>query len=204
MFNLGAAYLKAERYGEAADFFQKLLETHTRLNGPDHPDSLEASGALQEAYRLAGNRNEGKRLALRRIDAARKQPDEIQLSSALATAADALLSFEDFASAEPLARECLQIRQTKLPRTWLCFNAQSILGGVLLGLAKYDEAEPLLLQAIEGLDEHLDEIPEQGRRHLEATIERLAKLYESTNRPEDAGRWNARLQETSGTQRSTE
>ena len=62
----------------------------------------------------------------------------------------------------------------------------NLLGGALLGQAKYEKAEPLLLQAFEGLDLHRSEIPPNAQRHITATIDRLIRLYESTNRPDDA------------------
>ena len=37
----------------------------------------------------------------------------------------------DPAEAEPLLRECLDVRQKKLPDDWLTFNTQSLLGGSL-------------------------------------------------------------------------
>jgi serine/threonine protein kinase len=193
MNHLGAAYLLADQFDDSAELFVQLLETHTRLHGSVDPRSLVDSGNLLETYRRAGERDEGKRLALSRIEIVRTQSDDIQLSSALADAADALLQFQDFADAEPLARECLQIRESRLAETWLHDNAQSLLGGALLGLARYDEAEPLLLRAIEGLDQHKKEIPIGGRRHIQATISRLVNLYRSTDRPEEMARWNARL-----------
>ncbi len=191
-FNLAAAYLGAARYGNAIDLFEQLLETHTRLQGPNHPESHRASGALLEAYRLAGKRDEGKQLALSRLQIVRAQHDEIPLASALAAAADALLTFEDFAAAESLARECLEIRANLMPDTWLHFNAQSLLGGALTGMEKYAEAEPLLLKAIAGLDRHKAEIPPSGLRHIDATVDRLVTLYKATNRTEEAARWQAR------------
>jgi hypothetical protein len=48
-------------------------------------------------------------------------------------------------------RACLAIREKKLPDDWRRFNAQSLLGGSLLGQQKYAEAEPLLVQGYEGM-----------------------------------------------------
>jgi serine/threonine protein kinase/tetratricopeptide (TPR) repeat protein len=204
MYNLGTAYLDAGDGNAAAELFEELLEAHVRLLGDQHPEALVTSAALLEAYRRAGRREEGKNLALSRIEIMRTQSDDIQLSSALASAADTLLSFEDFADAEPLARECLQLREVELPDTWLYFNVQSLLGGALLGQEKFSEAEPLLLSAIAGLDAHRDEIPVPGHRHIEATLTRLVKLYESTGQHGEAARWNARLLEFTRRQPLTE
>ncbi len=195
-FNLGVAYMGAEQFNDGVDLYEKLLETYTRSHGVEHPKTLEAGGALLEAYRLAGRPEEGKKLALSRLQILRTQSDEIQLSSGLAVAAEAFMESEMYADAEPLARECVEIRSVKLPDTWLYFNAQSLLGGTLIGQGKYEEAEPLLLQAFEGLNLHKDEVPPTAQRHIRATIDRLIQLYESTNRPDEVVRWKAKLPES--------
>jgi tetratricopeptide (TPR) repeat protein len=199
-FNLGGAYSRAGQFADGVDVYEKLLETYTRLHGVEHPKTLVAGGALLEACRLAGRREEGKRLALSRLQILRTQADEIQLSSGLAEGADAFLAFDMYPEAERLARECVQICSVKFPDTWLHFNALSLLGGTLIGQGKYEEGEPLLLQAFEGLELHKDEIPPNAQRHIKATIDRLIQLYESTNRPDEVVRWKAKLPESQAEQ----
>ena len=197
---LGIAYSRAGQFADCVDLFEKLLETCTRLHGVEHPETLAVGGELLNAYRLAGKPEEGERLALSRLRILRIQSDEVQLSAGLAAGADAFLAFEMYVDAEPLARECVQIRSVKLPDTWLHFNAQSLLGGTLIGQGKYEEAEPLLLQAFEGLDLHKAEMPPHAQRHIKATIDRLIQLYESTNRPDEVVRWKAKLPESQAEQ----
>lgn len=56
-----------------------------------------------------------------------------------------LLQQQRWAEAEILICQSLAIRERMQPGAWTTFNAQSLLGGVLLGQKKYAEAEPLLL-----------------------------------------------------------
>jgi hypothetical protein len=47
-----------------------------------------------------------------------------------------MLAEGKFVEAEPLARECLTLREKQIPNEWLTFNAMSLLGGALLGQQK--------------------------------------------------------------------
>ncbi len=44
--------------------------------------------------------------------------------------------------AEPLLRECLEIREKTMPNDWLRFHTEGLLGACLVGEKKYEEAEP--------------------------------------------------------------
>jgi 2-keto-3-deoxy-galactonokinase len=105
----------------------------------------------------------------------------------------ALLVEEKFAEAEPLARECLEIREKKLLGDWRTFNARSMLGGSLLGQKKYAAAEPLLVSGWEGMQQRADAIPAAGKGRLQEAIQRLVQLYEATDRPDEVARWKAKL-----------
>jgi hypothetical protein len=66
----------------------------------------------------------------------------------------------------PLARECLAIREEKRPDDWLTFEARSLLGGSLLGLKKWAEAEPLLIRGYEGMKAREKRIPPSSRKRV--------------------------------------
>jgi tetratricopeptide (TPR) repeat protein len=105
----------------------------------------------------------------------------------------ALLEPGKFAAAEPLARECLALREKMIPDDWRTFNARSMLGGSLLGQKKYAEAEPLLLSGYEGLKQRADKIPAAGNMRPREALQRLVQLYEETGRPELAAQWKKSL-----------
>ena len=87
---------------------------------------------------------------------------------------------------------CLGIREKKEPDAWTTCNTKSLLGGALLGQQKYADAEPLLLQAYEGMKERADKLPLPLRRQrLEEAIDRLIQLAEARNRPDDLKKWQA-------------
>jgi tetratricopeptide (TPR) repeat protein len=100
-----------------------------------------------------------------------------------------------YAEAEALARECLATREIVIPDDFRTFNARSMLGGSLLGQRKYQAAEPLLLSGYEGLKQREDKIPAAGKPRPKEALERLVRLYEETNRPDEAARWKKLLAE---------
>ena len=59
---------------------------------------------------------------------------------------------ERFTEAEPTFRECLATIAKRSPDHWQMHRMQSLIGSCLLGQKKYDEAEPLLHQAYDGLE----------------------------------------------------
>ena len=116
--------------------------------------------------------------------------------NALAANTLTLISQGKFAQAEPLARECLALREKMIPDDWRTFNARSLLGGCLLGQMKYAEAEPLLLSGYEGLKQREDKIRPAARElRLQEALQRLVQLYEATGRAEQAAEWRKKLAE---------
>jgi hypothetical protein len=70
-----------------------------------------------------------------------------------------LLQHRQYSAAETYLRECLTIREKKLPDDWVLFNTKSMLGGALAGQKKFQEAEPLLVEGYSGLKEREAKIP---------------------------------------------
>jgi tetratricopeptide (TPR) repeat protein len=95
--------------------------------------------------------------------------------------------------AEPMARECLSIREKKRPDQWETFYARAMLGTILLRQGKYAEAEPLLISGCEGMKQRLDSSGTQGRRLLREAIEDLILLYSITGQHEQAVHWKKEI-----------
>ncbi len=103
------------------------------------------------------------------------------------------LNTGDFADAEPSARECLRIRENKLPDHVSTFIAKSLLGGTLLGREKYAEAEPLLLSGYGGMKQREDRIYYDERPRLKENLQWLVQLYEATGKTDQAAEWKQKL-----------
>src|SRR5207249_8810889 len=122
---------------------------------------------------------------------ARLAPDDPLLAEELAAFTATLLVNGNFTEAEAPARECLSIRQLKLPDGWQTFNAQVMLGASLLGQKKYADAEPYLVSGYEGLKARGDKIPAEGKPRLREALHYLVQLYESTGAPDQTAHWKA-------------
>ena len=62
-----------------------------------------------------------------------------------------LIRFKKWIEAEAVLRECLTIREKHEGNVWTTFDTKSMLGGALLGLKKYGDAEPLLRTGYDGV-----------------------------------------------------
>ena len=79
----------------------------------------------------------------------------------------------------------------------------SVLGECLTGLGQWAEAEPLLLDAYQGLHENPDAIPERVREdRLREALERIVNLYQARHAAQrhaghdaKAAAWRAKLEE---------
>ena len=58
--------------------------------------------------------------------------------------------------------------------------------------ARYDKAEPLLVEAIKGIIQKLG----LQHPHTKESIDNLIELYEAWNKPEKAQEWQAKLSQT--------
>jgi hypothetical protein len=115
--------------------------------------------------------------------------DSPQLAGLLAQIGLGLLEQKKWTEAEPLLRECLDIREKAQADAWSTFNTKSLLGGAHLGQKNYAEAEPLLLSGYEGMKQREKVIPEQAKVRLREALERLVQLCEATNKPDEAAKW---------------
>jgi eukaryotic-like serine/threonine-protein kinase len=70
----------------------------------------------------------------------------------------------------------------------------SVCGCAALSQEKYAEAEPLLLEGCEGLQQRAAKIPPQARPRLREALERLVQLYEATGNVEKADVWRRQLE----------
>ena len=125
--------------------------------------------------------------------------DDPELARGLAVLASDLLAEHKFTEAEPLARECLAIRQKRLPDNWLAFDARSLLGACLLCQKKYADAEPLLISGYEGMRQREDKIGAAGLARVGEALQRLLQLGKETGRSDQAAKWKAEVAAWHGT-----
>jgi hypothetical protein len=130
------------------------------------------------------------------LGAVRKRdgPESATFAAELATQAGDMLRGHRHAGAESLLRECLTILEKKQPGAWMTFHARSLLGDALLGQARYDDAEPLLVQGYEGLKAREGQIPRlYARYRITEAGRRIVRLYEAWGRAGQAAEWRAMI-----------
>jgi eukaryotic-like serine/threonine-protein kinase len=185
--NLGVNYKDAGRAAEAVPLLERAhaaARQYPQLNWVGLP--------LVDAYAKAGRKADAARLTAELLAADRKRlpPNSPQLGNLLASTGKALLDLDPVA-AEPVLRECLELREKLAPKSWSTANAKSLLGGALLGQKKYATAEPLLLAGYAGLVADAANIPPPGRLNLPDAADRLIELYTAMDKPDEAKKWGA-------------
>jgi tetratricopeptide (TPR) repeat protein len=195
MASLGVGYREV---GRMNDGLPLLEEAYRR--GRRYPALGWVGNALLVTYAQAGKFAEAGAHANERITALRAQlpADSPQFAGILGNIASALERGGAYAQAEPLLREWVAIRMKIDPNEWTTFNAQSVLGGALLGQKKYAEAEPLLVQGYQGLRKVLapgaardaDPTPPSTRQlRIAEALDRLIQLYDQWGKPDEAATW---------------
>jgi hypothetical protein len=193
-----AEVLRREKlYSEARSLAQESVAAYRRHPKWSPNEGQHATRVLEAVLNDMGDRAGVETLYRDQLEDLRTSVpnDDANLAAAAARLAFTLLADEKFSQAEPLARECLQIREKRLPDDWRTFNTQSLLGTSLLGQKKYEQAEPLLLSGYEGMKEREVSIPEAGKVRLKEATQRLVQLYEETGRPTQAAGWKEKLDE---------
>jgi hypothetical protein len=105
-----------------------------------------------------------------------------------------LLQFSQPAEAEPLLRECLAIREKRMPGDFRAFNARSLLGLAVLRQGRYADAELLLFQSYVGLKQREADIPRVSYVQPRDVAEWLVELYDAWNKPAQAAEWRKKLE----------
>jgi serine/threonine protein kinase/tetratricopeptide (TPR) repeat protein len=193
MNNLALVYQGAGQLDKALPLLEQTLVKVKEKLGPSHPHTL-ATMANLAAGCLAAHQPDKALLLLHDFLAAQRQrlgPDHPNLARILAWFGHELLKYGHYTEAERVLRECLAIRQAKLPDDWSTFNTQSLLGDSLLGQQRYGEAEPLLMQGFQGMLARAKTIPAPAQIRLTEARQRLVQLYEAWGRPEQAAQWRA-------------
>ena len=195
--NLGVNYRDAKRFAEAIPLLEEAYQA-----SKEQPGTEWIATALLDAHRMAATSG-GAIDAVRVValvrelmvsDRSKLPAASLQLAGRLADFSRILLSLELWDAAEPLARECLTIREKEQPDEWTTFNTKSMLGGALLGKKLHAEAEPLLLAGYRGMKEREAAIPPPGRRASPRRLERLVQFYEATGNVAEAAAWRSTLE----------
>jgi tetratricopeptide (TPR) repeat protein len=198
MSNLALVYQRLGRDEAAAPIYQRSLEVQQKTLGPEHGDTLMTVQNLAIAYLSSGQLEKSLSMVDELVPVQRRRfgSNDVRMGTFLSVIALEMLKHRQYARAEELSRECLAIREARIPDQWSTFNAKSMLGGSLVGQAKFAEAEPLLIAGYEGLKRRESSMPPGARIRVPEALQRLVDLYTATGQTEKADEWRAKLEAT--------
>jgi len=182
---------------EARARYHEALSLQTRLLGSNHIALAAPLADLAWVLQEMGRPSEAEPL-FREVHTSRQRQygvNALETAGAAAPLVLVLLQGKKFGEAEPFARECLRVRQELRPDDWPSYNAQSLLGGSLLGQKKLVESEKELLAGYTGMKKREGEMPAGARVRLKEAMERLIQLYEVKGDAANAAEWRKKLQE---------
>ena len=188
---LGVSYCDAGQVDKGI----QMLEEVARLNRRN-PRFHWVMKALRDAYLKHKKTEPFKRILQGELNVARQKLDQKsqRFSGLLMLYGKELLQVDAVSDAEKLLKECYEIRKTLDAESWSTFNAQSVLGEVLLRKGSLDEAEEALREGYRGLVERKSKIPEEVRtERLVEAVKRLIELARLQKETEAAQKWEAEL-----------
>jgi tetratricopeptide (TPR) repeat protein/tRNA A-37 threonylcarbamoyl transferase component Bud32 len=194
-FNLIVNYRDANQLDRAVTMCDTWL-SRARALPPSSPERGFAANAAIDLYTRADRLDKAEPLLREQAEAEKQKSGASSAPYALRLILVAmnLMGQNRPADAEPVMRASLAIRQKNNPDDWSTYNAQSLLGGALLGQKKYAEAEPLLVKGYEGMKRQSARIPPQGKYNLTNALDRLVQLYTAWGKPEPANTWRRELE----------
>jgi hypothetical protein len=123
-------------------------------------------------------------------------PNSIRYADELCKLVSALHQEKKWTEAETAGRESLALLQRLEPDAWTTFNVESILGAALVGQKRYTEAEALLVAGYHGMKDRESTMPRNRKDRLTLAAERLVRLYEVWDKPDEAEKWRKLLPPT--------
>jgi DNA-directed RNA polymerase specialized sigma24 family protein len=105
------------------------------------------------------------------------------------------LAQQKYAAATTLLREGLRLTEKHDLDTGYRLYVMSLLGASLVGQKNYADAEPLLLESCEGLQQRQASLPPylNAPRLITESLERLVQLYDAWGKPTEAAEWKQKL-----------
>jgi tetratricopeptide (TPR) repeat protein/tRNA A-37 threonylcarbamoyl transferase component Bud32 len=194
--NLAVAYQDAGKLDLAMPLFEVVVPQSQKKLGLVHPLTMRFAqdwiAALEADRQYAKAIKACNELLL--VERKQLSSDTRLQARTLAQLGSTLLAAKQPADAEPVLRECLEIRTKKEPDAWTTFVTQSMLGAAVLGQNKYADAEPLLLAGYEGMKQREAKILPKDKVRLRQALGRLVQLYGAWSKEDKAEEWRKKLE----------
>jgi Tfp pilus assembly protein PilF len=201
--NLGGILLRQRRFNEAEPLLRQAFDGSRRALKDDDEDQLKLKLSAMNNYasliNLRGKRSEAERI-FREVLASRERSlgaNDSQTIASLYVLASLLRADGRSSEAEPLFKDLYQRSSLAQIAPIEAARYVSNYGACLADLKRYNDAEPLLIEAhgrLEATGQRAD--PAMGQ-----VISALIKVYTNTNRPDQAEKCRAELRKLQPTTR---
>ena len=195
MNGLAFLYMVQGKSAQAERLYTDALAAQRRIVGEEHPDAVNTMHNLAVFYVNEGRNAEAEPLATKALEVRRRvlgaaHPDTIRSVNTLGLL---YLNLGRYDEAESLLRTALSGYEKAVPDGWEQYNAQSMLGASVAGQKRYQEAEPLAVQAYDALIQRKASIPPANASVMDQAGQRVIQLYRDWGKLEKAAEWAKRL-----------
>ncbi len=191
MYNLGMTYSEMGQFNKSLELQEKVLAGRRKSLGLDHIDTITSLGTLMKAGLTLKRPDVALPLLPLFLDAKRKEylNTPTRFANILAAVATDVIASGQPEAAEPLFRECLELRQKHEGERWTTYYIQYCLGASLFRQKKYADAEPLLIAGYEGMKAREATIPANRKGAINEALQGVVKLYEAWDKKDKAEEW---------------
>ena len=195
--NLASVYAMQEQFDEARPLVEQSLNLCRRI-------PLEKSAfvgaqltTLGWQYLEQGDVAQADTLCDLAFQAIRRNPTFNPLANPviIADLGAVRLAQQNYAEATTLLREALLLTEKHDVDAVYRLYVMTLLGASLAGQKNYSEAEPLLLQSCQGLQQRQASLAPwlNAPRRIKESLERLVQLYDAWGKPTQAAEWKEKL-----------
>ena len=193
---LAVAYRVAGDPNKALPLFKEALERRQAVLGAEHLLTLDSLHILAHFYFEISQPAKTIPLLREILAIKRKKFGENNLDTlaVLNKLAASYARTGDLAKTKETLRESIQLRREHFPDHWETYDTIAYFGAVMAMFELHEEAEPLLLEGIQGLQARLKTDPVFKLSVIESPLQSLIDSYKKLNKPEEAAKWQAALE----------
>jgi tetratricopeptide (TPR) repeat protein len=187
MNGLAFLYMVQGKSPQAERLYTEALAGQRRLLGEEHPDTANTMHNLAVFYTNGGRNAEAEPLAAKALEIRQRvlgveHPETVRVTNLGLVN----LNLGRHEQAESLLRAALTSYEKIAPDGWERYNCQSLLGASVAGQKRYQEAEPLAVDAYEALMRRKSSISPANASVMDQAGRRVIQLYRNWGKPEKA------------------
>ena len=183
-------------YREAERRFLEALARKETAFGDEHWSVAKSRHGLAQLKFDQGDYERAERWCRDALDVRQRvrRPGHPDIADSLHLLGEILIARDDLVGAQDRLRKALAIRENETPVVGSrVAETQSVLGGCLVRLGRYELAEPLLVESLPIIRERWGE----QQTHTLKALDRIISLYEAWDKPQKAAEYRAiRAQDT--------